>query len=629
MAAEYQMLFILALPVIGILISGIFLKKSSEAQIRLFKLITIGVFFLAAALYWEALQGEASYFWHFPHLELTLSLHLDPLGGLFVFITAFVWMVSSWIGCTCFFQRSMDVRSRLFFMSTLTSTLGVFLAGDLITLFLFYELMTICSYGLVMADGKEEAVSAARMYLVFGILSGLFLLTGILLLFSQGNSLFLKDLSPLSNSLIVFSFLFGFGIKAGMVPLMGWMPQAYKAASPSGAAVLSGVLSKTGIYGILRVVMAISFSSAGSYLGMVGIVGMLWGGYAALGEKDPKRILAFSSVSQLGFILMGIGSSMLMGGYYGALQGVMFHAFNHSLFKSGLFLTMGVLLQAVCRKGEMAVRYSTYVFMLGLIGIPFFSGGASKILLHHAMADLFSFFGDFAYLSGELIFLLFSTMTVLYCVKLYRILNQNSQSGEEARDLTPYAYWPLFLFSTVILVLGLIPQWAERFLLGPAVECLIEYERLGWSAFQSYYAVNDVLMVMATLLAAGLFLRYIGFDEIDRKRSFYWENGYFLYRPLMKVSWCTAVFIGYHMEERFQQSYDILAAIGANLVVRGQRLEKGFHNAYEQISDFGNNFVGKSYLEKVDRSEMDMGIVVITIIMASLFFFLMYLYYLG
>jgi multicomponent Na+:H+ antiporter subunit D len=251
---------------------------------------------------------------------------------------------------------------------------GVVIAGDLFNLFVFLEVASMASYALVAFGTEHEEVEAGFKYLVLGSIGSVFVLFGIGFLYNQtgqlnmaavANTLFGKG----TNRIVMLSgafLLVGFGLKAALVPLHAWLPDAHPAAPAPVSAMLSGVLIKAlGIYAMTRVLFNVLVPTAeiiSVVIGM-GTLSMLVGAFLMTGQDDFKRLLAYCSIGQVGFIVTAIGvgaHALFVRGETSlaafALFGALFHLFNHAIFKALLFLTSG------------AVEYSTGIRSLALLG---------------------------------------------------------------------------------------------------------------------------------------------------------------------------------------------------------------------------------------------------------------------
>jgi hydrogenase-4 component B len=623
-----KLILVLFIPWLGVLMMQTVFRKRSQGQIRTVQIVMLAELAMIIHLFGETMSELVVMRLFFPGMELALSLQLDRFAYLFLLMAGIVWGIAAWTSCTCLPGNEASLRYRSILLGTLSAVAGVFIAGDFMTLFLFYELMTILSYGLVVSDGSARARGAGRTYLIYGIISGLFLLAGVLMMQYQSGNLLVSSPSGQVSLTVPFLLLVGFGIKAGMLPCHGWMPETYGSTPASGAAVLSGVLSKAGVYGMLRVALSYPLPAIGTFLNVVGVAAMLWGGYAAVRQKEPRDILAYSSVSQIGFILMGLGSGILIGGEspYG-FQGAVFHAFNHGLFKSGLFLTVGVLLDATCRRGREMVLGAATVFMLGMIGIPFFSGGASKTLLHHAWTDILQVQGPLLRWPGEIFFVLIGALTVIYCVRLYRILAVRPDDSMSCTDLGLSAYWPILAGALIVIGMGWFPQYVNQYLVAPAAGCLIS-AGLKPTTFATYYAWQDLLTAGVIVLTAWVLLQKVSWVRLIEKPPPDWISGQTLVRPLMAAGWYVALTVGYTLEENLQLVYDHLSHRGTRFVMKGYTLEERLQQVYDDASKRGADFIARTFFEDVDRWNLDTGIRVVSVIMAFLLllFFIRYFF---
>ncbi|HHF97877.1 MAG TPA: NADH/ubiquinone/plastoquinone (complex I), partial [Candidatus Aerophobetes bacterium] len=244
---------------------------------------------------------------------------------------------------------------------------GVVLTGDFFNLFVFLEIASIASYALVAFGVEAEELEAAFKYMVMSSIASVLVLFSIGLLYGLTGSLNMADIGSIiqgkKNLLLSFSlvlFLAGFGLKAAIIPFHAWLPDAHPSAPAPISAMLSGVLIKAlGIYTITRIffnVYGMTIQLTWVFM-ILGIISMVGGGILALQQKDFKRLLAYSSISQIGYIMLGLGC----GNYWGML-GALFHLFNHATFKALLFLNSG------------AVEYSTGTRKLEEMG------GLSKVM---------------------------------------------------------------------------------------------------------------------------------------------------------------------------------------------------------------------------------------------------------
>ena len=318
---------------------------------------------------------------------------------------------------------------------------GTLLAGDLFNFFVFLEVAAFSAYALVAFGTGAEEVEASFKYTVLGILSTNCLLFGIALLYGRASTLNMADISlALAGSrgapLVLFAtalFILGFGLKAALVPFHAWLPDAHSSAPAPISAMLSGVLIKTlGIYALARVlfnVLGVTPAVSRVLMAMGGI-SMAVGVLLALGQWDMKRLLAYSSISQVGYIVLGLGLGTPLG-----VTGALFHLLNHSVFKSLLFLNAGAIdyatgLRDLRRMGGLRERMpvtaaTSLIASLAISGVPPFSGFWSKLVI--IVACVRSGRTGYALLAA-----LVSVLTLAVFMKLQRYAFYG-EAGERAR----------------------------------------------------------------------------------------------------------------------------------------------------------------------------------------------------
>ncbi len=381
-----------------------------------------------------------------------MGLHftLDGFRGLYGTIAAFMWFTSTLFSREYFGHYRNRNRYYLFLLLTLGATEGVFFSADFYTTFIFFEIMSFTSYVWVAHDEKKESLRAAATYLAVAVIGGLVMLMGIFLLYHATGTLFFRDLSGILAHGSIDSaqiwiaglcLLFGFGAKAGAFPLHIWLPKAHPVAPAPASALLSGILTKAGVYGVLILTSYLFLGSTlwGSLILLLGVCTMVIGALLALLSIDLKRTLACSSVSQIGFILVGIGMSGLLGEDNTlAMRGSLLHMVNHSLIKLVLFMAAGVVFMNVHKLDLNEIRgfgrkkpLLNYIFLMGALGIggiPLWNGYISKTLLHESIVEYINLIrpgtsaGLFSasFMKGiEWVFLISGGLTIAYMTKLY------------------------------------------------------------------------------------------------------------------------------------------------------------------------------------------------------------------
>jgi len=332
---------------------------------------------------------------------LDLVLRADAMSVLFVALSSVLWLVTTLYAVG--YLEGAPHRSRFFgfFSICVSATTGVALSGNLITFLIFYELLTLSTYPLVVHRGTEKALKAGRNYLIYTLSGGALLLLATVWLhtlagpveFSLGGKLGQAALEHRTELTIIFALLIaGLGVKAALVPLHGWLPQAMIAPAPVSALLHAVAVVKAGAFGIVRVVYDLYGVRTAEHLGVlpplaaVAAFTIVYGSARALFQDDLKRRLAFSTVSQVSFIVLGTA----IFGPVAAIGGLV-HLVHQGLMKITLFFCAGNLAEAlgVHKVSEMAgvgkrMPWTMAAFTigaLGMIGVPPLAGFVSKWFL--------------------------------------------------------------------------------------------------------------------------------------------------------------------------------------------------------------------------------------------------------
>jgi multicomponent Na+:H+ antiporter subunit D len=333
---------------------------------------------------------------------LTFTIGADSLSIFMSLIFSFCFLVAIIYSWGYIAHSHAKGRYYILLLITEGAMLGVVLSMSLAGLFIFFELMAVSIYLLVIHEEDEIAMFAGAKFLFMTIGAGLAIFFGLAATYYLGGRLdFISGgyitASPLAGYAL-FAFLIGFGVKAGMVPLHIWLPDAHPAAPAPFSALLSGCSIKTGVYGLIRVihevygvetVRALSFDRI---LLVLAVITILLGSAMALQQDQLKRRLAYSSVAQIGYVLLGI--SLLT---ERAMFGALFHIFSHAMMKSTLFLCAGAIITQTGKKyiSQMSgIGYRMPVTMLSfslasmtIVGLPPFIAFISKFNLALAAVE--------------------------------------------------------------------------------------------------------------------------------------------------------------------------------------------------------------------------------------------------
>lgn len=328
-----------------------------------------------------------------PWVLLGMRLGIDATGRTFLLFSATLWAIAGWYARGYCAADARRTRFAGFFLLTLAGNLGVILAQDVASFYLFFALMTFAAYGLIVHDGTAAARHAALVYLVMAILGEALLLVAFLLLVSQTGTLVLAQASTglaiaPGREIVVGLLLAGFAIKVGVPLLHLWLPLAHPVAPTPASAVLSGVIIKAGLLGWLRFLpLGAAASGWAEVVIVAGLAAAFYGVVIGVTQRESKTVLAYSSVSQMGFMTVGVGAGLLAPQHWPALlTAVTLYALHHALAKGALFLGVGV-----ARAGSRArgwVLAGLLLPALALAGAPLTSGMLAKMALKAALGAL-------------------------------------------------------------------------------------------------------------------------------------------------------------------------------------------------------------------------------------------------
>jgi len=391
------------LPLAGALVL-LFVPRQQEALIRYFTLVlTLAVFLLSLPLF-TAFDGANSGFqfeenrsW-IPSAGIGYHLGVDGISLLMVMLTAFLTplvILSSWRSVTKKVKEYM-----IMFLVLETAMLGVFLSLDLVLFYLFWEGMLIPMYFIIGVWGGERRLYAAIKFFLFTMFGGVLMLVAILALyFMHGgqSGIYTFDYTALSQMLIAsksqvwlfFAFSLAFAIKVPMFPFHTWLPDAHVEAPTGGSVILAGILLKMGTYGFLRFCIPFFPNAAQQYgwlIMLLAVIGIIYGALVSWVQPDLKKLVAFSSVSHLGFVMLGIFALTLQ-----SVQGGLIQMVNHGLSTGALFLLVGMIYERrhtrmIADFGGLARQMPIFVtffliITLSSIGLPGLNGFVGEFMI--------------------------------------------------------------------------------------------------------------------------------------------------------------------------------------------------------------------------------------------------------
>ncbi len=373
-------------------------------QLRLIMVIIFIVAIVMACLLglmlFEILKGNTIHSAFLPQMvTFGLRLQVDGLSIVIALVGFLLWLAVSIYSIT--YIKTDLIRYYSLLLILLGAIQGTVLAKDLISFYVFIEMTTVATYLLIIHKRSVDALQAGYKYILMTLVGAFLIFLSIILVYVDTGSYEVIVVTKSGGFIAAVLFLLGCFVKAGVVPLHTWLPDAHPAAPSPVSAFLSGMMIKIGAYGIIRFIFPIlnfdlpatNFGEIFSSLIMsIGVASMLIGVLLALAQTDVKRLLAYHSISQMGYILLGIGLGTKLG-----LAGGLYHLVNHAMFKGLLFLCMGAVTYSTgTRKlnnlGGLWKRmpittFTCIIAALAISGIPPFNGFASKTVLAEAVAN--------------------------------------------------------------------------------------------------------------------------------------------------------------------------------------------------------------------------------------------------
>ena len=409
-------------------------------------------------------------------LLLGAELRLDDTGRFFLLFTAWLWLIAAWFAAGYLARDRRAQYFLLFFLLAQAGNFGLILANDLISFNLFFTLMGLAAYGLVIHRRNEADLRAGRVYLALVVLGEVLIFVGLLgLIFTTDGALNLPTAmgeGPPPGS-FTFFFLLGFGVKAGMLPVHFWLPLAHPAAPVPASAVLSGAMIKAGLLGWLRFLAppapAATVGPAtasptmpewGLLLLLLGLAAAFYGAFMGMTRQEPKTVLAWSSISQMGLITTALGLGLSAPELFPrVLETIKLYALHHGLAKGALFLAVAL---AAYRINGKLLTCGVLLPALALAGAPLTGGYFAKDQL---LALGQAFFADPAAGSllspgwWEWLLKLSGFATTLLLLRFLALLRQQWQQNNRPDNTAATTPWSMLL-PWGLLVLSGLPFWS-------------------------------------------------------------------------------------------------------------------------------------------------------------------------
>ena len=474
--------------------------------------VTASFCFLAALVKPVMINGEIIAYWMGGRAPaggyaIGIALEVDALSLFFGLLVATAVLVSC-IYSIQYMSHDHNVREyyTLFLMLS-GGVMGLVLSGDIFNMFIMVEILTFAAVALTaFRNTAKGALEAAFKYLVVGSMGSTCILVGTIMLYAQVHTLNFAQLSALipgnlnNATKLAFALLFiGFGTKAFIVPFHPLAADAHGAAPASISVLISGVLTKSGIYGIIRLTYFL-FQSMG--LGTVQFMLVFFGCMSmficvtmALAQHDFKRLLAFHSISQIGYVLTAVGLCTALG-----ISAGLYHAMNHTLFKGLLFLAAGAVLHQtgttdLDRLGGLSKKmpWTTVLFLIGafsISGIPPFNGFASKWMIYQATYEKAVESGNIGFLLVTIIALITSVLTLASFVKVSQsvFFGQLPKEYENVKEVSFGMRFAMCIFALLCVLTGLFPNLVTKYLTEPAANAVFNVTNYINSMMGSGYA---------------------------------------------------------------------------------------------------------------------------------------------
>lgn len=564
-----MLIALIIIPLIASFISYA-LGIKSEKNRDVFNVVFMSIELILVILLYDKVKLGSIYL-DIPYIMGTgLSLKLDMVRYFLLLITSIVWLLSTMFSSQYLLKYKNRNRYHFFSILTFSATIGVFLSNNIINLFTFFEIMSLTSYILVIHDEDKYSHEAGLSYISMAIAGGLIMLMGIFLLFDYTLVLNLdeiaKKLPYLGSIKYVISTLIiiGFAVKASMFPLHTWLIKAYTAAPAPASAIISAVLLKTGLFGIFIV---IDKMMQGDYylsfaIFIIGIINIYLGGILALMQRNIKRIIAYSSLSQTGFMLMGIGLIGILKDHSSiAIVGSILYMVNHAFFKSLLFFGAGIIYMIYgdlsinkiygFGKNKWKLKILFLIGILGITGMAGFNGYISKTLIHEALLEAYILNGNIIFKLSEIAFLIGGGLTIAYMMKLYIAIFVDSNEefiGQYKESIHKRALIPMTVLAGIIIYIGIFPNSIikifNNYLLSKHLH-IIEYINF----FDIEKLTYSLITIIFGIFIYSVFVKNYFIIEDSGKKvyinpSLNWiDLEKHIYIPLIKKSYETFIFV--------------------------------------------------------------------------------------
>lgn len=466
---------------------------------------------------WAPVEGYA----------IGIGIEVDAVSLFFGILVTVAVMLAGWYSFKYITQDDSPDKYFTLYLMLAGGVMGVVLSGDLFNIYVMIEIMTFAAVALTAFRGwNPNAREAAFKYLIVGSIGSSAVLLGTALVYANCHTLNLAQISAMAandmnpSMILAFALLIvGFGTKAFMVPFHPIAADAHAAAPSSVSVLISGVFTKTGVYGILRVsyflFRSMGLSSMQTGLVFIGCVSMFVCVTMALNQHDFKRLLAFHSISQIGYVLTAIGLCTATG-----IAGGLYHAINHTLFKGLLFLTAGSVLYAtgttkLDKLGGLAKKMpqTAMLFLVGafsISGIPPFNGFVSKWMIYQASFEKAAETGSIGYAFVTIIAVITSVLTLASFVKVGQsvFFGEMPLEYERVKETPIGMRLPMWIMAGLCFLTGVLPNVMLKYLIYPATRAALDAtsyidKMMGEAGYAASHLANSAPLADANVYTIG------------------------------------------------------------------------------------------------------------------------------
>ena len=497
-ALSYQHFPIYAIMVLflGAFLIVVFGGNRTARNILALLSITASLAFILALVKPVMWNGEIIAYWMGGRVPaggyaIGIALEVDALSLFFALLVSVAVFVSGVYSIQYMRHDDNEREYYTLFLMLGGGVMGLVLSGDLFNMFIMVEILTFAAVALTaFRNTAKGALEAAFKYLVVGSIGSTCILVGTSMLYAQAHTLNLAQLAQVipgnlnTATKVAFALLFvGFGTKAFIVPFHPLAADAHGAAPASISVLISGVLTKSGIYGIIRLTyflfQTMNLGTMQFLLVFIGSLSMFICVTMALAQHDFKRLLAFHSISQIGYVLTAVGLCTALG-----VSAGLYHAMNHTLFKGLLFLAAGAVLHEtgttdLGKLGGLSKKmpHTTVLFLIGafsISGIPPFNGFASKWMIYQATYEKAVESGNIGFLLVTIIALVTSVLTLASFVKVSQsvFFGQLPRELENVKEVSFGMRLAMGIFALLCVLTGLFPNLVTTYITEPAAKAV-------------------------------------------------------------------------------------------------------------------------------------------------------------